>query len=458
MISLTLGLSSSSFLLPHYLSYLIDHQQISSAQLAQAKLLNLPAYHHYQRRHHLVGSSAWLKASQVLATKNAAIASEIALLHVGSGQYQRAIFWYQQAIKLNAPEARIALADLFIKQQRFQQALNTLLPIVEANQLATIKATKLMVALGRSHDIQSLLPVLASFNAGVTLVNDLSKYAILSTPSIIDTSLSQQDDMVACVANIQMFASTLDDLDYLASLISKFKTHPLGSSLCFTPIRYLSINNIDCFHKNRNMIRCNDSMWIPLFKSIRTTYIGLMLPNGGANVNAGIMYLDRHDTEDVLAHEVAHLLGFVDEYPLPKNHAKCAQQQVQPFAHNVAVLKRLYRGEQRQLRNQILAQIPWRAMIDDTTPIMTFDEVNNAWQLGTPIAFDQEVGLFISDTCQLLATDSISKPTDFTSFKPIKDHTQLTYYELDFPEIYHQLFKANRKQFLMSGAQSMLSY
>jgi hypothetical protein len=115
MISLTLGLSSSSFLLPHYLSYLIDHQQISSAQLAQAKLLNLPAYHHYQRRHHLVGSSAWLRASQVLATKNAAIASEIALLYVGSGQYQRAIFWYQQAIKLNAPEARIALADLFIK-------------------------------------------------------------------------------------------------------------------------------------------------------------------------------------------------------------------------------------------------------------------------------------------------------------------------------------------------------
>ena len=458
MFSLTLALSSSSFLLPHHLSYLIDHQQITSEQLAQAKLLKLPAYYHFQRRHHQVGSSPWLKASQVLAIKNAAIASQIAAIYDDFGQYQRATFWYQQAIKLNAPEIRIALADLFTKQQRYQQALNTLLPIVNTNQQATIKATKLMIALGRPNDIESLLSMLTSFPAGATLVNQLNTYSILNDSPTLEAKPSQQDEMLTCIANIQMFASSLDDLDYLASLIAEFERHPLGPYLCFDPIRYLSIKNIDCYHRNQNMIRCNDSMWLPLINSITTTYIGLMLPNGGANVNAGIMYLDRHDSIDVFAHEVAHLLGFVDEYPLPENHAKCAQQQAQPFAHNVAVLKRLHRGEKRQLRNQILVQVPWRALIDDNTPIMTFDKNNNAWQLGTPIAFEQEVGLFISDTCQVFAIDSRTKPIDFTSFKPMKNHTQLTYFELDFPELYRQIFKTNKSMFLMPSAKHTLSY
>jgi hypothetical protein len=43
---------------------------------------------------------------------------------------------------------------------------------------------------------------------------------------------------------------------------------------------------------------------------------------GKANVHNGIMFLDRQDSYDVFIHELAHFVGFIDEYPLSRSLAK----------------------------------------------------------------------------------------------------------------------------------------
>ena len=54
----------------------------------------------------------------------------------------------------------------------------------------------------------------------------------------------------------------------------------------------------------------------------------VLAKSGKANVNNGVMYLDVGDTYSVFVHELAHFVGFVDEYPLTRSFAKeyCARK------------------------------------------------------------------------------------------------------------------------------------
>ena len=46
------------------------------------------------------------------------------------------------------------------------------------------------------------------------------------------------------------------------------------------------------------------------------THLVMFAEQGKANVHNGIMYLDQQDDYNVFVHELAHFVGFVDEYPL----------------------------------------------------------------------------------------------------------------------------------------------
>jgi hypothetical protein len=84
---------------------------------------------------------------------------------------------------------------------------------------------------------------------------------------------------------------------------------------------------------------------------VTTRYIAIMLPKGGANVHFGMLYFDAKDSIDVIEHEISHLLGFVDEYPLGKGHSKCRTSQQQISAQNIAVLQNGYQGERSAIRH-----------------------------------------------------------------------------------------------------------
>jgi len=445
---LTVGLSSSSFFLPAHLSYLINQQQANDKDLLQAELLKLPTFYHYQRSVEIIGSARWLRASRALAESNGAIASELANHYQSKGNLLRAIFWYRQAIKLNNQNARILLATLFTVQQQYEQALAVIAPITNNDQ-ALLLAAQIAIYQGKSSKVLGLVQRLNKFISGQELIDKIERYQVIAhqQPKFLHNYETKAAPAKSCPVDIQMFATNLADLEYLEQLVKEFDLHPLSNYLCFEKIRYIPLTELDCYHKEQQRIQCNEAIWQDKKNTISTRYVGVLLPYGGANVNSGIMYLDNKDTVDVLAHEVAHLLGFVDEYPLPIKHAKCADQQNMPFAHNIAVINSSYSGERKTIRAQVLKEIPWRAFIEKDTPIMSLE--NNQWQLGTPAAFNDEVGLFVSETCRKSSRNSDEIIEQFASYKPIKQQSQLTYFELKFPLQYLQILAVSPRRFLM---------
>ena len=182
-----------------------------------------------------------------------------------------------------------------------------------------------------------------------------------------------------------------------------------------------------------------------------------MLKEGGANVHLGILYFDTNDNSDVFSHEVSHLLGFVDEYPLTSDHDKCQGVQQETFSHNITVLNRYYYGELKEVRARVLENISWSQSIKASTPILQEMQSRAGgkkhWRLGTPSEYQNEVGVYLSESCQnSVALDNstlTNAESGYSSFKPLSRYTQLRYFENDFPEEYLTILESRPSDFLM---------
>jgi len=233
-------------------------------------------------------------------------------------------------------------------------------------------------------------------------------------------------------------------------LVKRFKHQPLNDLVCFSPVRYISLSALSCSSALQGAILCDETKFHEIADSVTTRYIAIMLPKGGANVHFGMLYFDAQDNIDVVEHEISHLLGFVDEYPLAKGHVKCRASQQQVSAQNIAVLKNSYYGKRSSIRTKILKQLAWAEQIKKSTPILHLNKERSQkdqyWQLGTPEQFKQEVGLFRSLTCD---NNSAKQQSTFNAFKPLSDRTKLQYDELNFPKEYIRLLLNNSQLFVM---------
>jgi hypothetical protein len=453
LVSLTVGLSSSSFFLADYFNDLITTNKVTLNELAYAQSSGLVQAYYYQRSMQNTGSSAWIKTSSQLAKTDKKIAAELAkyyfqqakLLTTEITDIKKAVFWSQQAINLGEDSSRIILAKYYVDQGKYALALSLLtenLFIKENEDVVALRA-EIAVLQGDITEIKRLEPLLARSPLGLEILKQLTQYQVFPLAG----NKPYQNSHKQCLADIQMFATNLADLTYLQQLITQVVKYPTGKYFCFNSVRYIALNQLDCQHKNKEVITCDESIWQAYAPTIKAKYLGVLLPQGGANVNSGVLYLDSKDTVDVFSHELAHLLGFVDEYPLPKNHAKCAQTQEKVFAHNIAVLPRLFSGERLKVRAKILQQVAWRDHILPTTPVM--EEVSGRWHVGTPKAYQDKVGLHYSETCAKQWKGSSTEQVVFNAFKPLFKATKLRYFELDFPQQYQSIFASNNRQFLM---------
>lgn len=69
------------------------------------------------------------------------------------------------------------------------------------------------------------------------------------------------------------------------------------------------------------------------------TQLVIMLEQGGANTRGGIMYLDSHDSLQVVQHEISHWLGYVDEYKIAwdQQRSLCAGSGANWIGKNIFV-------------------------------------------------------------------------------------------------------------------------
>ncbi|WP_246047022.1 tetratricopeptide repeat protein [Colwellia ponticola] len=509
MVSSLILLSSSSFFLSDFLTQKIDRNDYSDAQFVFALKNNDIAALTIEEKKTLVGSIYWLRLNRELAKTQASAALRLARWYLNNSYIQTgiastalspilantvnkdALIWFEQAIRLHSSQAIVELAQLYFQQDRVDKAQSTisklpeLLPNHNLDEAALRLRLTIAIYVGDINKVEQLVNTAllqqAKYYKGkygiesttLRLLADMTKFAIIKKNSLLAPYLEahQQSDKVNlylspaanCLASLQLFATNVRHLIQLDQLIKRFnQQQPLARYICLPTPKYISIKQLKCSAKKHQAILCDESHWQHIVNEVDSRYIGLMLKEGGANVHLGILYFDSEDDVDVFSHEVSHLLGFVDEYPLTKEHDKCQGIQAIPFSHNIAVLKKHYQGDKTQLRAQILKSMPWANSIKATTPILQLVDGSSAkqqkWRLGTPSTYQESVGVYISESCHH-ATGQFMSPKSkdvagvesisYSAFKPLNRRTQLRYFSADFPNEYLELIEAKPTAYLM---------
>ena len=474
--SLMIFISSSSFFLPDYLTKKLSDNNFSSAQFYFAlKSKNITALT-IAEKNAVLGSAHWLTLNRALAKTQPESALKLAYWYQQSAKkvannekrilITSAIMWFEQAIRLDSQTAIIALAELYYRHDNSIKAQATLdkLPEILANN--NLAESALLLRFNMAIDLGDISLVKALLNSNVFtlapkaktdfLLADIDKYSVIDDKGVFTNNTLENSS--SCITSLQLFATNLKHLKHIERLIKRFKAEqPLAQYICLPTPRYISLKRLDCIAKSQEAISCDEGIWQSIAKKVDSQHIGLMLKEGGANVHMGILYFDMKDNVEVFSHEVSHLLGFVDEYPLSKAHDKCRGSQTKIFSHNIAVLKKYYQGSRKSVRFDILKNIPWAASIKNSTPILQLavigEDKEKHWRLGTPIEFQQQVGVHISETCQKANKDNDFKSDlvklSFSAFKPLSRRTQLRYFASDFPQEYLTLLEAKPKAYLM---------
>ena len=439
---------SGSFFLPQYLTNIIVSKQYTESELLYALKLSLPIA--YEKKIEVVkqGSRDWIIYAKLLAETDANYALQLASLYQIEEEFAQSILWYKQAITLKQPTALIKLSELYISLGKYDEAKSTLIQIKDKPNVTQLLFT-IAIIQGDIQFIENNITLLKNLNS--QFIEKLINYKVIKHSFIKQSILKNKTDLYLnnqlCENSVQLLATKIENLDKLTELIKETRNHPLAALFCFNTPRYIPITTLNCITKKDTPIQCNEFVFGDMTPEIEARYIGIMLEQGGANVNKGIFYIDELDNVDVFTHELAHLLGFIDEYELPNNHTVCQNSQDKPFSHNIAVLPEYYEGEKLIVLQQILKQIPWAKYINSETPII--QRVGKKWKVGTPNSYstfaehdgeNKITGLYKANTCN---KESI------VAFKPLNIMTQLHYYEEEFPELYSKIAYKEVSRFLM---------
>jgi len=379
---------------------------------------------------------AWLHLAKLHADTSAITGYQLGEYFRQQPQMQLAKLWYQVAIRQGHEAARIALANIYFEQQYYADIKPLLLPII-TNARALALLYKLAMQQGDIAFIEAYKFHLAQ-GENAALYLELAQFSVFSSTSVSQLSGPNISTKLPCLVDVQLFATNLTGLRHGQQLISTFEHHQLANYICLQTPKYIAADALNCQHLAIESINCNATVWMNR-QDINSRYLGIIVEQGNANVDNGIMYIDQQDNLDVLVHELSHFIGFVDEYPLPRQHQKCHQLQQAPFAHNLVVLPDYYQGERDKLREYILSQVPWGRLIKDSTPILT--QYQHGWQLVTPAEYQDEIGLYASASCD--------KQNHIQAFKPLLQRTKLEYFELLFPQEYFDIIKLAPRDYLM---------
>lgn len=430
---------SGSFFFPQYIANKIATNTISDEEVSFGIENQIEEAIEYRFLSVDDESNEWFYLAKILGKTDKDTAFKLATIYHIEGDITQATQWYKQASELEHKKALTELIDLYIEEGHLLAAKKLLLPL-KSKQDALHKLVDISVTLGDEILLNELIVLLKQTN-NKDLINQLKRYGIIDDNSFYPTH-SKIRVRGECRNSIQLLATNLSNLHKLDMLVENIKDHPLTNFICFNTPRYISSTQLNCEYEQDSAIKCDEALWASFIPEIDARYLGLMLNEGGANVDNGILYLDSNDDTQVFIHELSHLLGFVDEYPLSAKHKVCQKPQESKFSHNIAVLKTHYEGDKKDVVALLEKQIPWFGFIDKATPIIHKD--GGKWVIGTPNFYlsnkSKLIGLFKSETCD---------KNKVQAFMPTASKTNLRYYEERFITLYTDLLKKNPDEFLM---------
>ena len=478
--SLLLALSASSFFLPTYIEQSINNGTVSQSLLAYGVKHNNKTALFFALSHEKVGSKKWLSLLKILAKTDGESAYKLALYFKAKQDSKQTLLWLKQGDRLHHAETTIELARFYFNQEEHPESAlikaSTTLEAISATYKPTINKVILQLSIAIKQGDIRVVNNLLSKNAQLLFSSAKGKMILTQFQSfdvddfyddeviklIEQNKLDQQLPRIEtevksnkvtvnshCLASLQLFATNLKDLNKTKSIIEEFKSHSLSKKVCIPSVRYIPLSWLSCDNENlytrQSTLKCDESNWHKIANTIESKFIGVVLPHTGSYANLGILYLNPEQSVNEFSHEVSHLLGFIDEYPLPARHEKCRASQQVPFSLNVAVLPRLYQGELKTLREKVLIQLPWRALIKETTPLFQkvqeiegeenkIGKTKSTWQLGTPNSHRNEIGVFAVNTC-----DNSLQKNEINAYMPSVYNSHLKYFSVDLSNLYMSL-------------------
>jgi len=428
LMSLLTCLSSSSFLFDSYFNRLAKTQMVNQSQIDYAINRNVKSAHQINFTRSEAGSTAWLKSGQVLSDSSADVSWALATFYFDKQQDDLGRIYLVKAAKLNQLNAITKLAEQLYLEEDYLGVLSLLhhteLPLI----LNELKA-KALLALGEVEQLNTFIQYMADVVGSEAFIASLHRYNVFESHYI--------ESKQSCPMSVTLIATTYEDLARWELLRTEYSKTELSRYLCIKQIRHIPDYQQKCRYKKGQAINCEEEFWQAYAASFKSEYLAVMAPVGKANVHYGILYLDRTDDIDVFKHELLHLLGFIDEYPLSKHHIVCKSSDLQ-IGHNLAVVKESDIQEGR-LPINAAKQLPWFYMLQshiskELTSLSLNQSVTN-----------KGLGVFIADTC--------NNQQGFLAIRPTANRTTLTNHDIGLSSFYLTMLANNPTRFSMPSFQ-----
>ena len=389
------------------------------------------------------GSISWLNSASRLAEVDPVISAELGRWYFLSGNFMQAEKYLIKAHQQGIQAAANLLVQLWQRKEEHQKIINLELNLnlnhsSQLNiDLATAKVNALMVT-DEQAKLKEFATKLSEQSNLQPLYSELQQYKVLmpSEPVKRIEQIEQAQSASQCPLSITLLANGLADLRRWQQLASQYNKSSLKQFMCIAEVRYVAPYVDACTLDASAPIRCDEAKLASQLNpttAFESDYIALMLPKGGANVHMGILYLDRADNGHVFNHEIAHLLGFIDEYQVTKNHSVC-QSASSELGWNIATVNNEL-VKTGYIDRQNLKKLPW---YEHLAPYLEANQ--KAFALNQTLT-PQGLGVFFADTCL--------QSNEVRALKPLKGNTLMSHHDYDLPILYANWLNNSDNKFKM---------
>ncbi|WP_026375111.1 tetratricopeptide repeat protein [Aestuariibacter salexigens] len=295
-----------------------------------------------EAQHHLALVSTNLAQQRQLfmAPANAGHAPsqhELALLSTNSEVRE---YWLTKSAQQNYQPAVVSLANWLLLNNRSGEAKQWL------EQAANFDAASAMTLVSQRWRERRYDEAMRALESAIALGSDEGN----ETRQLIERFWQRPVSRIApananCTMKIQPVVTNLSGIAQAVRFITQFASDERVNALpiCLgQPVWQEADYGCDANFAGGRRLGCSPAKLAEIVEQSAATHIVMFAEHGKANVHNGIMYLDQSDTYDVFIHELAHFVGFADEYPISGELAAslCRRQDIPNLVFMPSVQKR----------------------------------------------------------------------------------------------------------------------
>jgi TPR repeat protein len=368
------------------------------------------------------------------AANNGHGASQFELSFLVDSTEERIRYLEQAAFNQHAP-AIIALSKYYYEREDASKALRWLEKAAEFDQASTFKLARMLWKQGFEEKAQVAFIKAAKLNSLANNYADvLREVRRQKISALVDDAVHSQ---MHCAQQLQFVATSLDSAVQAKTFKTMYENDKrlIDLPICIGPIIWLAENELRCELLN-NRKKCDFSEVAKNTFMPSYTHLVLFLDEGKAYVHDGAMYLDEADTYSVFVHELAHFVGFVDEYPVSVGLAE--QYCYQTNAPNLLLAGEA--GIEQQASFQRWQTYHKQLMMGDA--VLDFQNEGSTEGGLSDSLFDQERSIQAQLPSLTVSASRTCSSLGIKTYKPTSKLTFMEYHDTQYiPPIYLLIWK-----------------